>query len=112
MSWYRVEHPTGNCEPFTTTSGGWIYNFWPLTRQYGFGAELLLVHSLVPIPAGIDVGIRAEYLWLNSPTGVNLPGVISIQTLRQLGARWVRGTLNLSVAVSSWAVGVLAELHR
>ena len=100
VNWYQVENATGDGEPFDAPSGGWINNFWPPTWQYGFGAELMLVQSLARIPAGIDVGIRAEYLWHNSPSGITLPGIFPIRTLQELGKRWVRGALNLSATVS------------
>jgi len=100
VNWYQVENATGNGEPLSNSSGGWIYNFWPPTWQYGLGAEFMLVQSLARIPAGIDLAVRAEYLWLNSPNGVELPGKISIETLREVGSRWVRGAVNLSASVS------------
>jgi hypothetical protein len=100
VNWYQVENATGDGEPFSEPSGGWVYNFWPPTWQYGLGAEMMLVQSEARIPAGIDLSIRAEYVWLNSPTGVNLPGVLPISTLREVGSRWIRGALNLSASLS------------
>ncbi len=100
VNWYQVENATGDGEPLSEPSGGWIYNFWPPTWQYGFGAEMMLVQSEARIPAGIDLSVRAEYLWFNSPSGINLPGVLTIETLREVGTRWVRGALNLSAGLS------------
>jgi hypothetical protein len=100
VNWYRLENMTSDGEPFQEPTGDWINNFWPPTWLYGGGAELMLVQSVSPIPRGIDLGIKAEWMWLSGPTGINLPGVLSLQTFREVPSRWVRGALNLSLTVS------------
>ncbi|UCD24612.1 MAG: hypothetical protein JSW51_01455 [Gemmatimonadota bacterium] len=100
VNWYRLEDMRSDGEPLTTPTGEWINNFWPPTWSYGAGAELMLVQSFSPIPRGIDVGLQAEWLWLNGSTGLNLPGILTINTFREVPGRWVRSTLNLSVTVS------------
>ena len=100
VNWYRLEDMRSDGEPMSQPTGEWINNFWPPTWSYGAGAELMLIQSFSPIPRGIDVGLRGEWLWLNGPTGIELPGILPINTFREVPSRWVRGTLNLSATVS------------
>lgn len=100
VNWYRLENMTSDGEPLDGPTGPWINNFWPPTWQYGFGGEMMLVQSFAPVPRGIDIGIRAEYLWLNGPTGLDLPGALSLATFRAVPTRWVRGSANFLLTVS------------
>lgn len=100
VNWYRLEDMTSDGEPLDEPEGPWIKNFWPPTWHYGFGAELMILQSIAPVPRGIDVGIRAEFEWISSPTGIDLPDVFSIATLREVPNRWVRRSTNFLLTVS------------
>lgn len=100
VNWYRFEDMTTDGEPLNDPEGPWIKNFWPPTWQYGVGSELMLIQSFAPVPRGIDLGIRAEFLWLNSPAGIDLPDSFNLGTLREVPSRWVRRATNFLLSVS------------
>jgi len=100
VNWYRLEDMTSDGDPVADPTGPWINNFWPLTWQYGGGFEFMLLKGFAPVPRGFDLGIRADWLWFNSPRGIEYPGDLTISALRDAPKRVIRGTLNLSATLS------------
>jgi hypothetical protein len=100
VNWYRLEDMTSDGEPLTEPTGPWIVNAWPLTWQYGAGFEFMLVHRFAPVPRGFDLGVQAEWLWFNGPTGIEYPDVLSLAAVRDAPTRMVRGALNLTLTLS------------
>ncbi len=100
INWYRLENMTSDGELLPDPTADWITNIWPPTWQYGLGGELMLAQSFARIPRGIDAGIRAEILWLNGPSGINLPNIFTIATFREVPRRFVRRAVNLSLSLS------------
>jgi hypothetical protein len=100
VNWYRLEDMTSDGEALLEPTGPWIVNAWPLTWQYGAGFEFMLVHRFAPVPRGFDLGVQAEWLWLNGPTGIEYPDVLTLASVRDAPTRVVRGALNLTLTLS------------
>ena len=100
MNMYRIENMTGNGTPLNNPRGTWIRNAWPLTWNYGFGGELRLFEGISPPPRGIDAAIRVALVWQSSPTGIELPGVLNIESLREVPTRWNRRVVELGGTLS------------
>ena len=60
----------------------------------------MLVQSTAAIPKGIDVGVRVEFLSISSPTGIDFPGILSLETFREAPSRWRRSAVNLFMTAS------------
>ena len=100
MNMYRMENMTGNGEALDSPTTPWIRNAWPLTWNYGLGGELRLFESISPPPRGVDAAIRIAVVWLDSPTGIELPGVLTIESLREVPTRWNRRVIELGGTLS------------
>jgi len=100
VNWFRLHDMASQGVPLAEPDGPWIKNLWPPTWQYGFGAELTLFEAFGRVPHGLDMSVRAEWTWKSSPSGVNLPGSITLATFRDAPSRWTRGIVNLGLTVS------------
>jgi hypothetical protein len=82
-SWYRLQNVQANGKKFNTPNSEWIRqpsfspvkNLLPNTWHLGGGLEFIIIKGYGKIPKGIDVSIRAEYIWFVHSLGLDLSNI-------------------------------------
>lgn len=108
LSWYRLEKVSTDGTPLSTPNSPWVRkpslfpfkNILPNTWHYGFGFEIVPIKSYAPIPRGIDIGLRVEFINYYHPMGLDFEPWLGDVAKKIGDIKVTRKNLNLMLTIS------------